>query len=107
MSDQLTTLEAVLTDSGKRMFDRCLYLNCDEIWNLATTAAVLDDSDLDGTLGFARENGLTYVLGTNELIDIIENAREQIGDDPSPDQLLEAFLFCYDHDTFIQFPPAG
>jgi hypothetical protein len=106
MRGQLTMLEAVLTDSGQRMFDRCLYLNFDDVWNLTSRAAVLDDSDVGGTPEFAVENGLSYVLGTNELIDIIENARQQIRE-PSPSQLLEAFLFYYDQDAFVQFPPAG
>ena len=41
-------------------------------------------------------------LSVAQVQDIIANAREQIAE-PTPEQLLTAFLFYYDRDAFINF----
>jgi hypothetical protein len=104
MISELTTLESLFTDPSQRPLECCLYLDFEVGWDLSARAAVFDESGVEGTPPFALENGLRYVLGTNELNDVIEIAQKQVRN-PSASQLLDAFLYYYDHDAFIQFLP--
>jgi hypothetical protein len=73
-----------------------------EVWQVETECAVLPDSDIDGVPAVAQQNGLSYALGIAAVQDVVENAREQ-NVNVSLAQLLQAFLFYYDHDAFMTF----
>src|SRR5262249_52899486 len=98
----MTTLGEVLGNDSRFNAGHFLYLPMDEIWQLGTKCAVLTKSDVDGVPEVAQQNGLAYALGIAAVQDIAANAREQVRD-VSLDQLLQAFLFYYDHDAFITF----
>jgi hypothetical protein len=98
----LTTLGEVLGNDSRFNSGHFLYLPMDEVWQLETKCAVLAQSDLDGVPDVAQQNGLSYALGIAAVQDIVANAREQIAS-ASLAQLLQAFLFYYDHDAFITF----
>jgi hypothetical protein len=98
----LTTLGEVLGNDSRFNCGHFLYLPMDDVWELETRCAVLAWSDLDGVPDLAQQSGLSYALGIAAVQDVIANAREQIAS-VSLAQLLEAFLFYYDHDAFITF----
>lgn len=103
MSAELTTLGNVLKNVSRFNARHYLYLPMDELWQLETRCAVLADSDLDGVPHVAQKNGLSYALGVAAIQDVVANVEEQVKD-AKVDQLLQAFLFYYDHDAFITLP---
>lgn len=102
MNTVVTTLGDVLGNHNQFGSGQFLYLPMDEVWNLNTRCAVLPQSDLDGVPDIAQQNGLSYALGIAAVHDVVANAREQDAN-VSVAQILEAFLFYYDHDAFITF----
>jgi hypothetical protein len=102
MTTGMTTLGEVLGNDSRFNAGHFLYLPMNEVWQLGTKCAVLAESDVDGVPDLAQQNGLSYALGIAAVHDIVANAREQIKN-VSLDQLLQAFLFYYDHDAFIAF----
>src|SRR4051794_9206667 len=82
-----------------------LFLPMDEAWTLDTPSIVTDlDAINDPASEAINADGRTYqyALGIDTLIDVIVNAREQ-AKNVSRDEILEAFLYYYDHDAFIAF----
>lgn len=102
MMKKLTTLGEVLGNDRGFNSAHFLYLPLDEVWNLETRCAILAQSDLDAVPDVAQHNGLSYALGVAAVQDIVANAREQIAS-VSLGELMQAFLFYYDHDAFITF----
>lgn len=98
----LTTLGEILGNDSRFALGHFLYLPMDEVWQLETKCAVLAQSDLDGVPDVAQQNRLSYALGISAVQDIVANAREQNAG-VTLAQLLQAFLFYYDHDAFITF----
>jgi len=96
----MLTLGQVLNNSADFDSRHFLYLPMDEIWELGTTCSVLAQSEECGVPATAKENGLSYALGIAEIQDIVANVKLQTAD-VSASQLLEAFLFYYDHDAYI------
>jgi myosin-crossreactive antigen len=77
----------------------------DKNWNLNSDCAVLNSDDLETDEEdpkFALENGLIYALGIHDVQDIVINAKEQNLNCTGED-LLQAFLFYYNIDAFIDF----
>jgi len=98
----LTTLGEVLGNDSRFNPGHFLYLPMDEVWQVETKCAVIPQSDLDGVPDVAQQNGLSYALGIAAVQDVVANAREQNAN-VNLAQLLQAFLFYYDHDAFITF----
>src|SRR5262245_21095588 len=102
MTTGMTTLSEVLENDRRFNAGHFLYLPTDEVWRLETRCSVLEESDVDAVPNMAQQNGLSYALGMAAVQDIVANARAQ-SRAVSLEQLLEAFLFYYDNDAFIDF----
>jgi len=103
MTPELTTLGKVLGDDRYQNAVHCfLYLPMEEVWRLETRCMVLDQSDVDGIPEVVKRHGLSFALEIPTVRDIVANAIQQ-RPNVSLEQLLQAFLFYYDHDAFIAF----
>ena len=103
--ERLIPLREALTLAETSPHDAALFLPSDAVWAIETPCAILaidpyDDGEVDPP--FARQRGLRRALSVSQIQDIVANAREQIAE-PTPEQLLAAFLFYYDRDAFIDF----
>ena len=82
-----------------------LFMVRDEKWGLNTKCAVLDpddvEDDADEESRFAMDNNLKYTLNMQEIRGIVMNAYEQKSS-CTENELLEAFLYYYNHDAFIE-----
>ena len=64
---------------------------------------VLDPDDIeDDVPKAAKEKDLIYTLSIQTIQMICENVYEQ-KDDPSGEDLLEGFLYYFDHDAYMEF----
>jgi hypothetical protein len=101
----LTTLGEALAIANQFPLDAELFLPFDEVWGSSTRCAVepvyqyADGSTLPQ---IALQNGLESALNVAQFQDIVENARQQ-RPGASVAQLVEAFLFYFDRDAFIDF----
>jgi hypothetical protein len=102
MTAVLITLGEVLQNPDASQ-NGALFLAENAVWSLQTAAAVLAESDVDVNPPFAEEHGLRYAIGMDAVCEVVGNAKMQLGT-VTPDRLLEAFLFYYDHDAFLNFP---
>jgi hypothetical protein len=103
--ERLIPLREALTLAEASPHDAALFLPGDGGWAIDTPCAILavdpyDDGEADPP--FARQWGLRRALSVAQFQDIVANAREQIAE-PTPEQLLNAMLFYYDRDAFIDF----
>ena len=103
----VTTLNKVLADACELAWDEFLYLPKDEYpWTLNSKCAVLNDDDLEEGKEdppAAREMRLEYALSMSTVCEIIENLALQLGSSSVPlDNALEAFLFYFENDAFIE-----
>jgi hypothetical protein len=103
--DRLIPLHEALTFAETSPYDAALFLPGDGDWALDTPCAILavapyDDGESDPP--FARHHGLRHALSVAQVQDIVANAREQVAE-PTPEQLLTAFVFYDDRDAFITF----
>jgi hypothetical protein len=101
MTNEVTTLGYVLNNPERFDSGHYLYLPFGDVWQLNTNCAILPDSGLEGVPAIATANELSYAIGVAAVQDIVVNAKAQV-EQVSADQLLEAFLFYYDRDAFIQ-----
>ena len=105
--NKLLQLGEVLDKIDECSEDADLFLPMDEDWNESTRCAVLEyDAYEIEEPAFAREQGLRHALGIVVIKDIVDNARQQVSQH-SLQMLLEAFLFYYDNDAFIEFESPG
>jgi hypothetical protein len=101
--NQLLTLREVLSND-ELPYDHHLCLPAETEWNAETRCAIVESDEINDPdqhpLAVAHE--LTRTIGTNEVLDILINAREQL---PKADfdKLLDALLFYCDNDAFIDF----
>lgn len=103
--ERLIPLREALIFADTSPHDAALFLPDDVGWALDTLGAILavdryDDGQADPP--FARQRGLRRALSMAQVQDIVANAQQQIAD-PTPEQLLTAFLFYHDRDAFITF----
>lgn len=101
--ERLTTLREALATVDGLPYEAALFLPSAEVWSLDTACAVLEvDPYEDGEAPppFAQQHGLSCALSVAQVQDIACNIRQQVAD-PSPEQLLAAFLFYYYRDAFI------
>jgi hypothetical protein len=101
----LTRLGEVLSAADRLPLDADLFLPFDEVWGPDTRCAVASvDRYADEPVlpDLAARNGLGRALQVAQVQDIVDNARQQLPRAKSED-LVEAFLFYYDRDAFIDF----
>jgi hypothetical protein len=101
-SSEIKTLRQILRNQDCLDPGDFLFLPFDEVWKLETRCAVLHESDVDGLPQAAKDHGLGYAMGISAVQDVVWNAKAQ-DQSVTDSQLLEAFLFYYDHDAFIVF----
>ncbi|HEY2411796.1 MAG TPA: hypothetical protein VGI40_06120 [Pirellulaceae bacterium] len=89
------TLGQVLNDAVSLSVNDRLFLPFDEVWTLSTRCAVAAGDEHVAP-------GLEYAMLVSQVCDAVANAKAQ-KPDASPDMLLRALLFYYDHDAFIEF----
>lgn len=104
--NKLLTLRELLGDKALP-FDHHVLLPSKQKWGLDTLCAIVESDEIMETKDhpLALENKLSCSIGTNETLDIVANAREQIPQ-AIVEQLLAAFKFYYDNDAFIEFGEA-
>lgn len=81
-----------------------LYMSSDEVWSLDSDCWLFDLDEIlepdEDDPQFAIENNLQCVLNIADIQDIVDNLKQQ-KIDYSAEELLEAFLFYFDNDAFI------
>ena len=86
-------------------WSKALFLPEDEIWGIDTKCMILDPNDVededDEAPQIALENELSYALDVQSIQAIVQNISEQKKDFTDED-LLEAFLYYYDNDAYIE-----
>ena len=95
----------VLKNIHKFNWFDALFLPEDEVWDKNTKGMVLDSDDVEEGDDFPKEaqkRKLMYVLGIQEIQAIMQNANQQ-KQNLSEGELVEAFLFYYDNDAYIDF----
>jgi hypothetical protein len=101
----LATLGEVLSQADRLPLDADLFMPFDEVWKPDTRCAVESMDRYAGEAAVpqvAARNGLGRALQVAQVQDIVDNARQQLPG-ASVKQLVEAFLFYYDRDAFIDF----
>lgn len=87
-------------------FGGALFLPEDEVWNLDTEGLICDPNDVenesDEVPWVAKEHNLIDALSIQDIQDIVYNAKQQ-KENVSIDELLEAYLYYYDNDAFIEW----
>lgn len=98
------TLAEVLSNIEDFSWSDALYLPDDEVWSKCTKGVILDPDDVeddeDDLPKYAKDHNLTYALSIQNIEGIVENVREQKRE-PTIEDYLQAYLFYYDHDAFI------
>ena len=106
MDFKMTALRDVLTNASDFLWSDSLFLPDDEEWGPDTRVLIWDpndvDSDEDEVPKIAEENGLFCSIGIQMVQQIVENAKQQL-ESCTAEQLLQAFLYYYDNDAFIEF----
>ena len=97
------TLGQVLSTANKLPTDASLFLPIGDKWTLETKC-IIADGDLEDAEALVKEMdpAYGYALLISQVQDIAANARLQRSD-VSDVHLLQAFLFYYDRDAFIDF----
>ena len=100
------TLAEVLCNIKKFTWSDALYLPVDQVWSKDTKGVVLDPDDVeddeDDLPKYAKDHMLTYALSIQDIEGIVENAKGQ-KKECAIDDLVQAYLFYYDHDAFIDW----
>lgn len=107
--DETTTVGRLLGDVGG--LPRWALVCLPQLSPLAESdsSLVVDSRDLEedeDVPAIAAQLGLTRCLAAEQLQDVVENARLQLGS-PAPEQLLDALNYFVLADAFISFDPDG
>lgn len=102
MADQITNLEAVLTNPSGFSWKHSVYATFDETWRLSTQCVICDPDEEAGSPVAAKALGYERVLSIGDFDMIRSNAIMQ-KPDVTPKELLDAFLHYYDNDSYINF----
>lgn len=109
-TEQITTLGQVIQTADNIDCEHSLYLPFDQKWGLETKALTVlldssgggpEETEDDHPPEAAIREGLARAIGMDAVQDVVANLRQQMNE-PTPVQLLEAFLFYYDNDAFIE-----
>lgn len=103
--DKMYELGYVLEHIQDFDWSDALFLPEDEEWDFESRCMVLDPDDVendeDELPQQAAEKNLMYALGIQTIQSIYKNIYEQKKDFLKED-LMEAFLYYYDHDAYIK-----
>lgn len=99
-------LSFILENIDKFKWSDALFLPEDEVWNGDTEGMVLDPDDVedddDEVPKEAKERKLIYALNIQAIQSIVQNVFQQKSK-ISVEELVEAYLFYYDNDAYIDF----
>lgn len=99
-------LSYVLENIDEFHWSDALFLPEDEVWNLDTKGLICDPNDVenesDEVPQVAKEHNLIDALSIQDIQDIVYNAKQQ-KENVSIDELLEAYLYYYDNDAFVEW----
>jgi hypothetical protein len=105
MSEAMKTLGDFLRDADALNWRHALYLPPHGEWSEATPCAAIDPDECEAPEDdppLAKKHGLRYAMGVSAVQDIVANALLQKPDADVGD-LLDAFLFYYENDSFVSF----
>ena len=98
-------LSFILKNIEEFKWSDALFLPKDDVWEKDTEGMVLDPDDVeddeDDVPREAKENHLMYTLSIQTIQSIVRNLEQQ-NHDFSEDDLVEAFLYYYDNDAYIE-----
>ena len=98
-------LSFILKNIEEYRWSDALFLPKDDVWGKDTEGMVLDPDDVeddeDDVPSEAKENHLMYTLSIQIIQSIVRNLEQQ-KHDFSEDDLVEAFLYYYDNDAYIE-----
>lgn len=99
-------LSYVLENIDEFEWSDALYLPEDEVWNLDTEGLICDPNDVENECDevpqVAKEHNLIDALSIQDIQDIVYNAKQQ-KENVSIDELLEAYLYYFDNDAFVEW----
>ena len=102
----MNKLSFILENIDDFEWSDALFLPEDEVWNMDTEGMICDPNDVenesDEVPKAAKERNLIYALSIQDLQDIVYNAKQQ-KEKASVDEVLEAYLYYYDNDAFIEW----
>lgn len=103
---QVYKLAFILENIDKFKWSDALFLPEDEVWNKDIEGMVLDPDDVedeeDEVPKEAKEKNLIYALNIQTIQSIVHNSYQQKSK-LSVEELVEAYLYYYDYDTYIDF----
>ena len=101
----MNKLSYILKNIDDFKWSDALFLPEDDAWEKDTEGMVLDPDDVeddeDDVPRDAKENNLMYALGIQTIQSIVSNLKQQ-KPDISENDLLEAFLYYYNNDAYIE-----
>lgn len=98
-------LAFILENIDKFKWSDALFLPEDEVWNGDTEGMVLDPDNVeegDEVPEEAKEKMLMYALNIQTIQAIVQNAFQQKSK-ITIEELVEAYLFYYDNDAYINY----
>ena len=98
-------LAFILENIDKFKWSDALFLPEDEVWNGDTEGMVLDPDNVEDDEKVqeeAKEKMLMYALNIQTIKAIVQNAFQQKSK-ITTEELVEAYLFYYDNDAYINF----
>ncbi len=105
-ADMMYELIFILNNIESFKWSDALFLPENEVWDKHTKGLIQDPDDIendeDELPKAAIENHFIYTLSIQSIQLIVENAKRQ-KQNISTDDLLEAFLFYYDNDAYMDF----
>ena len=98
-------LSSILKNVMNFKWSDALFLPEDEVWDKNTKGMVLDPNDVeddeDEVPKEAKEKQLMYTLNIQTMQGIVKNVEQQ-NHNYTEDDLVEAFLYYYDNDAYIE-----
>ena len=99
-------LAFILSNAETFHWSDALFLPENEVWDCHTEGLIWDPDDIEDEENerpkAAIENQFMYTLSIQCIQLIVQNARKQ-KQNITEDELLEAFLFYYDNDAYMDF----
>ncbi len=103
---RLYKLSFVLKNIEEFQWSDALFLPEDEVWNVDTEGLILDPNDVEDDSEevprVAKEKNLMYALSVQDVQNIVYNAKQQ-KEKAAVTELLEAYLYYYDNDAYIDW----
>ena len=102
---EISQLGEVLAEAFRYKAGLAMFLPMDQEWGEHTPAVVDDIDELedpDRGVVSVGDHEYAYALGMDAVQSIVRNAQMQLST-ATRQHLLEAFLFYYDNDAFIEF----